>query len=68
MLSARSGDWNTFEKLLLSVQSAPLPSAQDERTEYLKRLKEVVVVAKASRSGMAASLHRLSAAARFQDF
>lgn len=68
--SARQGDWKNAQALSIALSTAlpqkAVPNDPAELTEYLRLLKETVIVAKAWRSHATASLVRLNAAAKFQ--
>ncbi len=67
--AARRGDWTNAAELAASLPQQALPPqmqpSREELGEYLRHLKEALIVAKASRAHAAASLVRLQAAARF---
>jgi hypothetical protein len=63
--SARRGDWNGVAALTASLPQQTREVETEKLGEYLHALKEVLSVAKDSRSRSAASLARLNAAARF---
>ena len=61
--SARRGDWKTADELTASLRQRTPPAGGEELGEYLLRLKEALVTAKASRAHAAASLAALNTAA-----
>jgi len=70
--SARRGDWKNVGELTATLPRQTLPASREELGEYLRSLKQALIVAKASRANTAASLAgcntaaaRLHAAARF---
>jgi hypothetical protein len=63
--SARRGDWRSAADLATTLPGQKLPEGADEVGEYLRHLKEALLVARVSRAHAAASLVRLKAAARF---
>jgi hypothetical protein len=65
--SARRGDWQSAGELAGILQQQTPPAAYEELREYLQRMKQALIVAKASRAHAAASLVRLNAAARFNN-
>jgi hypothetical protein len=65
--SARRGNWKNVRALAAILPQQTLPTMHEELGEYLRRLKEALIVAKVSRANSAASLVRLNAAARFNN-
>ena len=65
--SARCGDWRNAQAIALALREKELPRDPPGLTEYLRLLKETVIVAKAWRSHANASLVGLNAAAKFHD-
>jgi hypothetical protein len=65
--SARRGDWKGAGELAAMLPQQALPGGYSELDEYLRRLKEALIVAKISRAHSAATLVRLNAAARFNN-
>lgn len=63
--SARRGDWRNALRLAEKLSRMAPPTEPRELGEHLCRLRETVIVAKASRAGAAATLVRLRAAASF---
>jgi hypothetical protein len=63
--SARRGDWNSAAELAGTLPRQKLPDGPEKLGEYLRTLKEALTVARASRAHAAASLVRLTAAAKF---
>jgi hypothetical protein len=63
--SARRGDWVNAFDIAVSLPQQKLPAGRNELCEYLRCLKQALIVAKTSRAHAAASLVRLNAAARF---
>jgi hypothetical protein len=73
--SARYGDWSSAGRLAAALPRQNLPTSREELGEYLRCLKQALIVAKVSRAHSAASLARvntaagrLNAAARFNSF
>jgi DTW domain-containing protein YfiP len=64
--SVRRGDWATVESIATGIRRHRLPPTREGLGEYLRDLKETLIVAKASRANAMASLVRLKAAAGFQ--
>ena len=62
---ARRGDWKNAMEAATALRDSTPPASAAETGEYLDRLREALVAAKASRAHMAAALVRLNAAARF---
>jgi hypothetical protein len=63
--AARRGDWQLTGELAEALSRRTPPATRDELGEYLTHLKNALIVARASRAHMAASLVRLNAAAGF---
>jgi hypothetical protein len=63
--SARCGDWKNAEALAARLPRQNLPSCPGELGDYLRLLKETLIVAKAWRAHANTSLGRLHAAAKF---
>jgi hypothetical protein len=63
--SARRGDWRNALLLAEHLSGMAPPTDPKELGEHLIRLRETVIVAKASRANTAATLVRLRAAASF---
>jgi hypothetical protein len=70
--SARHGDWDNACELAAVLPQQTLPDRQKELGEYLRHLRQALIVAKVSRAHSAATLARcntaavrLNAAARF---
>jgi hypothetical protein len=63
--SARRGDWRNARHLAEALARTAPPADPRELENYLIRLKETVIVARASRANAAATLVRLRAAANF---
>jgi hypothetical protein len=63
--SARRGDWRNALLLAEHLSRMAPPTDPKELGEHLTRLRETVIVAKASRANSAATLVRLRAAASF---
>jgi hypothetical protein len=70
--SARRGDWKSAGELAAALRQQTPPASREEIGEYLRRLKQALIVAKVSRANSAATLARyntaagrLNAAARF---
>jgi hypothetical protein len=63
--SARRGDWRNALSLAEKLSEMAPPTEPRELGEHLCRLRETVIVARASRADSAATLVRLRAAARF---
>jgi hypothetical protein len=61
--SARRGDWKNAGELAAILPQQTLPGNPEELGEYLRCLKQALMVAKASRAHSAASLARCNAAA-----
>jgi hypothetical protein len=61
--SARRGDWKSAGELAAILPQQTLPGNPEELGEYLRCLKQALIVAKASRAHSAASLARCNAAA-----
>jgi hypothetical protein len=61
--SARRGDWKSAGELLAILPRQTLPGNQEELGEYLRCLKQALIVAKVSRAHSAASLARCNTAA-----
>lgn len=62
---ARRGDWKSALEAATALRDSTPPASAAETGEYLERLREALVVAKASRAHIAAALVRMNAAARF---
>ena len=62
---ARRGDWKNALEAATALRDRTPPARAAETGEYLARLREALIVAKASRAHLAASLVRVNAAARF---
>jgi hypothetical protein len=67
MDAARCGDWSAVAELTANIRAGIVPELDIERQEYLRALKETLVVVKAARAGIAVSAARLSAAVGFQN-
>jgi len=65
--SARCGDWRNAQSLSAALPQSAVPNDPGELTEYLRLLKETLIVAKAWRAHATASLVRLNAAVKFHD-
>ena len=65
MGAARSGDWNSVERLSGELPDAPLTQDAKAIEDYLGRLKEALVVAKAARADLALTANRVAAAVGF---
>jgi hypothetical protein len=63
--SAHRGDWRNALELAEQLSRQTPPADPLELGDYLLRLRETVIVAKASRADTAATLVRLRAAASF---
>lgn len=63
--SARRGDWKSAGEFAAILRQQEPPAGQQELGEYLRHLKEALIVAKVSRAHAAASLVRVNAAAHF---
>jgi hypothetical protein len=63
--AARQGDWKRIGQLVVAMREMLPPQDGVELGEYLGNLREVLVIAKASRSHVAARLHRVRVAADF---
>jgi hypothetical protein len=63
--SARRGDWKNAEALAASLPQHAVPLSPGELGEYLRLLKETLIVAKAWRAHASSSVVRLNAAAKF---
>jgi hypothetical protein len=63
--SARRGDWKRADALAADLQCQSLQVSPGELGEYLRLLKETLIVAKAWRAHANSSLVRLNAAAQF---
>jgi hypothetical protein len=63
--SARRGDWRNAAGLSAILPQQKMPDDREQVGEYLRALKDALIVAKASRAHAAASLGRLNAAAGF---
>jgi hypothetical protein len=62
---ARRGDWKSAFEAARALRDSTPPASAAETGQYLDRLRDALVVAKASRTHLAATLVRLNAAARF---
>jgi hypothetical protein len=63
--SARRGDWRNAEVLAAGLTQHAVPRNPAGLEEYLRLLKDTLVVARAWRAHAAASLVRINAAAKF---
>jgi hypothetical protein len=63
--AARAGDWRRAQALLNDLLRSGPPRGSEALGEYLENLRQALVAAKASRSHLAATLHRVNAAAGF---
>jgi hypothetical protein len=61
--SARRGDWKSAGELTATLPQRTLPASREELGEYLRRLRQALIVAKVSRAHSAASLARCKTAA-----
>jgi hypothetical protein len=61
--SARRGDWKSAGEITATLPQQTLPAGSAELGEYLRRLKQALIVAKVSRAHSAASLARCKTAA-----
>jgi hypothetical protein len=66
MKASRAGDWSSVSDLTDIIRVTTVPQIEEERQEYLRSLKEALVVVKASRADLAVSAARLNAAGGFQ--
>jgi hypothetical protein len=64
--SIQSGNWQAASVIADGLAGCTIPRGRKELAEYLDALKQSVILAKSSRSVIAASLSRVRAAARFQ--
>ena len=62
---ARRGDWKNAFEAASALRDRTPPANTAETGQYLDRLRDALVVAKASRTHLAATLVRLNAVARF---
>lgn len=62
---ARRGDWKSAFEAATALRDRTPPASAADTGRYLDRLRDALVVAKASRTHLAATLVRLNAAARF---
>ena len=62
---ARRGDWKKSLEAAAALRDRTAPANAAETGQYLDRLEDALVVAKASRAHLAATLVRVNAAARF---
>jgi hypothetical protein len=63
--AARVGDWATLEALSDQLLDIPHPSEPNELVDYLFQLRACLVTARTTRADLVKSLHRLTAASRF---
>jgi hypothetical protein len=63
--SARRGDWKSAAEFAAMLRQQTVPGNPEELAEYLRSLKQALIVAKVSRAHSAASLARCNAAAQF---
>jgi hypothetical protein len=65
MKASRAGDWSSVADLTDIIRASTVPQLEEERQEYLRSLREALVVVKASRADLAMSAARLNAAVGF---
>jgi len=63
--AARAGDWATLEALADQFFDIPHPAEPSELADYLLQLRACLVTARTTRADLIKSLHRLTAASRF---
>ena len=66
--AARAGDWDRLEALCLLLPTTPPTLSPTELSDYLLHLRACVIAAKTTRADLLKSIHRLTAASRFNQF
>jgi hypothetical protein len=66
MQAARGADWSSVTDVTELIRNGSSPQDAQEAQVYLRKLKEAIVVVKASRADLAMSAARLNAAVGFQ--